>query len=393
MATFTKKHTLQEKITIFVSGGTRPTIMYMCFIFIFSSVFTHIVTKIGGITAAVELGMRFVPSSFLLPGFFAVISLFALTIGSSIGSIAAFMPIAIGFAQNLGINPSLIAGTVVGASLLGDNLSMISDTTIAATKTTGCRMIDKFKANSRLVIPAFILTIVLLFLLLHGHEVPTGSLHFSPFMMGDLFKILPYCIVFLLAFIGFDVLAVLVIGSMSAAAIGLLQHSFTFVEATSFLFQGFYSQPGMVNIFILVLLIGGLAKTIEYNGGINYLMKMWRHKITSRAGAKISIIILVVIVTMTIVSSTIAILITGPIAKKVGNNFGIDNKYIASLIDIFSCICYGMLPYSPALLLAGAMAKVSTLSIIPHLYYLFILSIVTFITIIGDLTILKPKKP
>jgi Na+/H+ antiporter NhaC len=388
--TFVKKTDFNKKIQIFISGSAQSIILYMCYIFIFSSVFAHVASRIGGVDAAVKFGLFLIPPSYILPGLFATVSLFAVTIGSSMGSIAAFMPIAWGFSQKLGINPSLIAGLVVGGSMLGDNLSFISDTTLAAARSTGCRMTDKFKANVRLVIPAFILTLIVLYFV-DGGGASSSLIAINPIVLSDFIKVIPYIAVFSLALLGIDVLAVLVIGTVCAAGIGMMYNSFTFIEATSFLFEGFYLQPGMVNVLVLVMLIAGLAKIIEYNGGLAYVLEKWQPKIKTKAGAEITIASLVFIINAAIAINTIAILIVGPVAKTIGTHFGIRRARLASILDIFACVCQGFAPYTPQLLLASTIANVSSISVLPYLHYQFIIAIVALLSILRRIT-QKPRK-
>jgi len=379
--TYRKKTSLNQKVRIFISGATRPTIVYMSFIFIFSAAFTHAAERIGSIQTAVDCGLRLIPTYAVLPGLFILISTFAFMIGSSLGSIAAFMPIAIGFGTTLSLDTSLLAGIVVGASLLGDNLSLISDTTIAAAKTTGCTMKDKFRTNVFLVFPALVMTTFILFIFNQIH-VSDVFLTIKPFIGTDILRIAPYGVILALSIAGVDVLAVLVIGALTAGSIGIALGSFTFLEATSFLFKGFYGSQGMVTVFLLVLLIAGLAKTIEHNGGIEYLVNKWHPRIKSRWAAEVSIALFGNLITSAIVSNTVAILISGPIALRIGTSFGIARERIASLIDIFACISYGLLPYGPPLLLASAICNISPLSIFPYLHYQYCIFVVCMISII-----------
>ncbi len=386
--TFIEDHTLNEKVQIFINGTRRPTITYMCYIFIFSSVFTHIVSKIGGVQAAIQLGFRLISPEYILPGLFAIISIFAFTIGSSIGSIIAFMPIAVGFSKTLGINPSLIAGIVVSGSMLGDNLSLISDTTIAASKTAGCKVREKFIDNLWLVVPAFFLTLTTLFFISKMLTIPTEII-LPTASLAEVIKIIPYGIVFILAISGFDVLAVLLAGAITATIIGVLAQSFSLLEASSFIFEGFYSQPGMISVFMLIMFISGLAKMVEYNGGIDYLLQSSEHLVTSKRRAEAAIAFLAAAVTAAIVSNTVAILISGPVAKKIGTSFSIRPARVVNLLDIFACFCYGILPYAPPLLLAGAMAHVSSISLLPHLHYQFIIGSIALFSIVKS----NKKKP
>ena len=387
--TFKEKLTLNKKIEIFVSGTAQPTIIYMCFIFIFSSIFAHFLTLIKGVDAVVNLSLLLVPSSLLLPGIFVTVSLFSLTIGSSMGSITAFMPIAIGFTKYLGINPALMAGIVVGGSMLGDNLSLISDTTIAAVKTTGCAMSDKFKENVKLVLPAFVATVITLFFVNRGmgfvSAVPTKTL----ISYLDFIKIVPYIVVITLALLGIDVLGVLILGTFTAVGIGLFDGSFSYLHALTNIFDGFYTSKKMVAVFVIVMLIAGLSKMIEANGGLNYLIERSWKRIKSKAGAETSIAFIIFLVNAVLAINTISILVVGPIAKRIGKKFDVSNKRIASLLDIFACVCQGIVPYAPQLLLAGALANISSIAIMPYLHYQFFIFIVAVVSILSKIFVKK----
>ena len=377
--TFKDKISFNKKIEIFVSGAAQSTVMYMCFIFIASSIFANFLTMVQGVDAAILISFKLIPPSLLLPGLFITTSLFSLVIGSSMGCITAFMPVAMGFAVKLGMNPALLAGIVVGGAMLGDNLSVISDTTIAATKTTGCKMSDKFKANGLLVLPAFIATLIVLFFINKNMLITIPTQIFS---YTHLIKIIPYGLVLVLALIGIDVLAVLVTGAIAAGVIGVADGSFSSLTAVTSIFDGFYAEKKMVAVLVLVLMIAGLSKMIEANGGIKYILKKFQTKIKSRAHAEASIAFVVFLINSVIAINTIAILVAGPIAKKIGDNANIPAPRIASLLDIFACVCQGIMPYAPQLLLAGALAKVSSISIMPHLHYQFFIFIVAVISII-----------
>lgn len=379
--TFSEKKTLNQMINIFVQASTEPILIYMGYIFILSSVFTHILEKNNGVQAAVDLGLHLIPPAFILPGIFTTVSIFALIIGSSMGSIAAFIPIASGVAHKLGMDPALLAATVVGASMLGDNLSIISDTTVAATQTTGCVAIDKFKENSRLVLPAFIITFITLAIINIRMTLPLLNVAHTPLSLPMVIKVIPYICVFGLVLLGIDVLIVLTLGSICGAAIGIMQGSFTFVQATSFLFEGFYSQPGMVNVFILVFLMAGLTGIIYHNQGLAVIVKTVQRRIRYARHAEYLIALLIFCVNAAVAINTIAILITGPIAKQLGARYGIAPQRVASILDIFACVCQGLMPYTPQLLLAGAMAGVSSIALIPYLYYQFAIAGVTLISI------------
>jgi len=297
------------------------------------------------------------------------------------GAIAAFLPIGIGLAKSLGINASLMAGIVVGGSMLGDNLSIISDTTIASTQTVGARMTDKFKANLLLVIPAFILTnAVLLFMnfKLHGQFVIQTL---EPLTALELIKTIPYAIVIFLTLAGIDVVAVLISGILASMVIGITLGMFTFAQSTQFILTGLVADSSMIEVLILALFVAGLAHIVEHNGGISYLLAKCSRHIKNKAQAELSIVVLTFIVNAAVGINNIAILIAGPMAKHIGDTFDITKKRNACLLDISACVCQGILPYAPQLLLAGSLAGVSSISIIPYLHYQWFVALVLMISI------------
>jgi len=380
--TFQEKVSFKKKIKIFISGASRPTVIYMCFIFIFSSIFSHIVSLNGSVDAAIKLCHVLIPPGWILPGLFTAIALFALTIGSSIGGVATFMPIAVGISQKFNIDPALMAGIVVSGSMLGDNLSIVSDTTIAAIHVTNCNPAKKFKENAMLVLPAFLITVlVLVFLNTYFHQpfIQTGLI--TSWSASDIFKLIPYASVFLLALTGLDVLVVLAAGSLIAIALGLLYGKFSILLAITFFFDGFYEQKSIVSMLVLVMLIAGLSRIIEHNGGIKYLMNKFHARTKTPTGAEGSIALLVSLLDIAVARNTIAIMIAGPIAQQIGGRFKIPSARIACLLDIFACGIHGIIPYSSQLLLAAAMAEVSSVSIIPHLHYQFVILIVAILSI------------
>ncbi|MBY0353797.1 hypothetical protein K2W90_05525 [Candidatus Babeliales bacterium] len=384
---FPQKKSLNEKIQLFVEGSARPTVVTMCYIYIFTSIFSYILKDIGGIDAAVRIGLFLIPSGFLLPGLFVTVSLFAVAIGTSMGTIAAFLPIGIGIAQTVGVEPALMAGLVVGGAMLGDNLSIISDTTIAATQTTGARMIDKFKENVWLVLPAAALTLVVLTFINSSSVHVAAAFAQHSLQMIDFVKVLPYVIIFALALAGIDVLAVLVGGIIAALGIGWWLGAFSFLRGSALLVEGFSKdQGGIHEVLILSLLVAGLSHIVEHNGGIAYLLERFSKHIKSSRGAEFAMAMLVFLVNAAVAINTVAILVTGPVAKRIAHQFGVTAKRTACLIDIFSCICQGILPYAPQLLLASSLAGVSSIAIMPHLHYQ------GFIFVVVVLTMIWPKK-
>ncbi len=383
--TFIQTMPFNKKIELFLQGAAQETVLAMCFIFIFSAAFTHVLKLIGGVDAAVAVGMSIIPIHWILPGLFVIISLFATAIGSSMGTIAAFMPIALSIGSKLSFDPALMAGVVVSGAMLGDNVSLISDTTIAATQTIGVKMRDKLRANIALVIPAFLCTIATLAYINARHTFPIASMTDSvamPITAIQLLKIVPYAMIFVFAMLGIDVIATLIIGIFSAIVIGLWLDYFSVLRGLSLFFEGFlHDSGGMQEVLVLVLLVSGLAYIVEYNGGLTYLLEKMTRKIRNKKQAELSISALVFLINSVIAVNTIAILITGPLAKKIGTAFNISGKRMACLLDIVSCICQGILPYAQQLVLAASLASITSVAIIPYLYYQGFIAIVLMFSI------------
>lgn len=379
--TFQKNETFNEKVDVFVQGSTQAIVIHMCFIFYLSTVFTTILEQTGGIAAAVNLSLFFIPTWCVLPGIFMVASLFSFTVGTSMGAIAAFMPIAVSIASHLTLNPSLMAATIVCGAMFGDNLSILSDTTIAAVKITNSSMTEKLRLNTIIATPAFLASLAIL---AYQNHLAASSIEIAKnttINILDIIKILPYVTTFYLAVTGLDILIVLILGIAFAMGIGMWFESLTFLQAINAMFDGFYASKGMVNVFILVLLLAGLSKIISHNGGIDYLINKIEHKISNAYHAKIAIFLLVTLINMTIAINTISILITGSVATKIGNDYDIDSSQTACILDIASCVSQGLLPYAPQLLLAASMAQVSAVSLLPYLYYQYFLAISLFVVI------------
>ncbi len=380
--TFQERVSISKKIKIFISGVARPTVVYMCFIFIFSAIFSHFALLSGGVDSAIKFCYVLIPEGWILPGIFTAIALFSLTIGSAIGGIATFTPIAVGMAPKLGVDPALMAGIAVSGAMLGDNLSVISDTTIAVIHTTGSSPFKKFKSNSLLVLPAFIITIIIL-CVVSSHLNPTFSTDFiSTWDVSDIVKMIPYVAVFFLAMIGIDVLAVLAVGALSAGLFGIAYGDISVFAAITYFFEGFYQQRGMIAIFMLVMFIAGLSRIVEHNGGIKYLMEKFKARTKTKAGAEVSIALLVSLIEVAVARNTISILIAGPMARQIGRKFKMRSARIATLLDLFACTIHGVLPYSSQLLLAAAIAGTTSFAVLPHLYYLYVVFVIAVLSIV-----------
>ncbi|WP_432736369.1 Na+/H+ antiporter NhaC family protein [Maridesulfovibrio sp. FT414] len=364
-----------EKINIFLRGAGEPGIITMCMIYLLAGGFASVAKSIGGVEATVNLGLSIVPASMVLPGLFVIAAFIATAMGTSMGTIAAIAPIAVGVAAKTDIPSALLMGAVVGGAMFGDNLSMISDTTIAATRTQGCRMSDKFKMNFLIALPAAILTVVILYVFGEGGQVVQS---------GDysLIKVLPYIAILVMAVAGMNVFIVLGAGIVLTGIVGFLSvGDFSLLKFSQDIYGGF---TGMQEILVLSLLVGGLGELIKYHGGISYIIsfigRITRGTKSTRAG-ELSISALSVFSDFCTANNTVAIILTGGMAKEIAESHNVDPRRSASLLDIFSCIVQGIIPYGAQVLLAGSISKLSPLEIIGNMHYCFILAAVAILSI------------
>lgn len=362
---------LNEKMDTFIKGAGESNIITMCIIYLLAGALASVAKDIGGVESTVNLGLSLIPSFLIMPGLFVIAAFISTAMGTSMGTIAAVAPIAIGMASTAGLPLPLTVGAVVGGAFFGDNLSMISDTTIAATKTQGCEMKDKFRANFKMVLPAAIITLVLLAIMGGSGEL-TGPFPY------ELIKVVPYLMVLVLALAGLNVFVVLTLGILFAGAVGVFGGEMTLLELAKSIYSGF---TGMQEIFLLSMLIGGLAEMTKKDGGIHYLLNIIRKRIKSKTGAQLGIGALVSVADICTANNTVAIILAGPMAKEISDEHGVDPKVSASFLDIFSCIWQGLLPYSAQILLAGSLSGLSPLEIIPNLHYQFILALVMMVII------------
>jgi len=375
--TFNQQETFNKRVEIFIQGSTQSIVIHMCYIFYISTVFTTILEQTGGIAAAVAISLYCIPNWCILPGIFIITSLFSFTVGTSMGAIAAFMPIAIDIAHHLAINPSLMAAIIVSGAMFGDNLSILSDTTITAVNITGCDMKEKFLLNAKIALPAFIGSLFCLML----HNYYSNAIAISSYgqiQLLDCIKIIPYIVTFYTPLTGLDIIIVLILGIISALSIGLVLKTITLLQAVNLLFDGFYISKSMVNVFMLVLFLAGLSHIIHYNGGIEYVINYLKNKVLNARHGKFAIFLLISSINSIIAINTIAILMTGPIAKKISVDYRINPTETACILDIGSCVSQGLLPYAPQLLLAASIAQVSALSLLPFLYYQYFLGLSLF---------------
>ncbi len=371
---------IEQRISQFSRGAADSNILLMIWIFILVGAFAEGATHIGAVDATVQAIMYLLPNHLLLPGIFIASCLISLAIGTSVGTIVALVPIALGFAEALQMSPAFLAAVVAGGAFFGDNLSFISDTTIAATRTQEVRMKDKFSVNVRIALPAALLTLVIY--AFQGSSV-TDVVVNAP---SNYLLIIPYFIVIVAALAGVNVCTVLILGIVSCGIIGAGAGDTDFWNWISALGKGI---NGMGELIIVTLLAGGVLELIRYNGGIAYLLHTLTGVVKGRVGGELIISLLVVVVNICTANNTIAILTSGGMAREISDRYGIDRRRTASLLDTFSCVAQGLLPYGAQLLLAAGFAKVSPVSIIAHLYYPVILGVVCIVAILVSYPKLK----
>ena len=369
----TPKIRLKERVAIFSRGAGDENMMLMVWIFILAGAFAKAVDAMGGIDATVNLTLRLLPDSMLFPGLFLASCFISLSIGTSVGTVVALTPMAVGIAEQTGCSLPLIVALVVGGSFFGDNLSFISDTTIVATQTQQCKMNDKFKANIYLAAPAAIIVLTVYILLGLHVEAPTEV------AMPEWYKVIPYVAVLAMAICGVNVLLVLLIGILLAGGIGLVSGDFGFSGWMGAMGEGIM---GMSELIIVTLLAGGMLALIRYNGGIDYLIRVLTRRINGKRGAKFTIALLVVLADLCTANNTIALITVGPVARDIAGRYGVDHRMSASLLDTFSCFAQGLIPYGAQLLIAAGLASISPIDIIGYLYYPIALGVIAVLGIL-----------
>ncbi|MBQ7663435.1 MAG: Na+/H+ antiporter NhaC family protein [Prevotella sp.] len=353
---------LRRRLNVFSRGAGTPEMMLMVWIFVLAGAFASSAKAMGAIDATVSLTLSLLPSQMLLAGLFLAACFISLSIGTSVGTIVALMPIAAGVATQTGCSSAMLAAVVVGGSFFGDNLSFISDTTIIATQTQGCKTSDKFRVNSFIVFPAAILILFVYVFLGRDISIPTA--------IGDVdfWKVLPYIVVLLTAIMSLNVMAVLTLGIALTGIIGMMTGAFDLYGWFDAMGKGIIS---MGELIIITLLAGGLLEVIKHNGGIEYIISLMTRHIHGKRGAELSIAALVSVVNVCTANNTVAIITVGSIAKNIGERFQLDPRKCASLLDTSSCFTQGLLPYGAQILMAAGLASIDPIAIIPYLYYPF----------------------
>lgn len=356
----TKGLALNDRIMQFSQGAANKNVMLMIWIFVLAGAFAQSAKDIGAIDATVNMALQLLPGNLILAGFFLAACFISLSIGTSVGTVVALVPVIAGIAEKTGMNLSFMTAVVVGGAFFGDNLSFISDTTIAATRTQGCAMKDKFKVNFRIVLPAALCVLSYYVYRGFGMEVPQESLPI------EWVKVLPYLVVLVTAFMGFNVAVVLLLGIVSTGLVGLGTGSIDVFQWFGSLGSGI---SGMGELIIITLMAGGMLELIRFNGGVDYIIHALTRKINGKRGAESCIAALVSIANVCTANNTIAIITIGPLAKDIATKYGVDNRKSASILDTFSCVVQGMIPYGAQMLMAAKLASLSPLSIIEYLYY------------------------
>ena len=363
-----------EKIHVCARGIGDDNITIMLFIFLAAGAFGGIAQQAGGASSTANLLLSIIPGQFAIPGLFLIASLISMAMGTSVGTITILVPIASQAAANGGLSLPLCVGTVVGGAMFGDNLSFISDTTIAATKTQGVRMKDKFRTNFRIALPAALITLVILLALaLTGGSAAMGEYPFN------LLQAVPYFIVLILALLGINVFLVLGVGILLFAAAGAATGMLDFVSAFTSMGSG---TSGMFETMIVTILVASIGSLIKENGGFEAILQFIKHHFSGKRGGMLGISLLTAMMDVATANNTVAIVMAAPIAKDISRHYKIDPKVTASLLDTCSCIMQGLIPYGAQLLIASSLAGISSLQIMPFLFYPYLLAVSVLISIL-----------
>ena len=373
------RFTLKTRIDIYSRGASTPNLLLMLWIYVLAGAFAQSAKSMGAIDATVNLTLAALPPALLLPGLFIAACFVSISIGTSVGTVVALVPIAAGIATQTGNNIALLTAAIVGGAYFGDNLSFISDTTVVATQTQGCRMKDKFKVNSLIVTPAVIVVLVIYALM--------GWNYAAPAHVGDVsyIRVLPYLAVLITAICGLNVMAVLVTGILLCGIIGMAGGDYGFYGWLDAMGKGIV---GMGELIIIAMMAGGMLEIIRANGGIDYIISRLTRHVNGKRGAEGAIAALVSLVNLCTANNTVAILTVGNIAKKISEQYGVDPRKAASILDTFSCMVQGLIPYGVQMLLAAGLAHISPMQIIPYLYYPMAIGVVS----IGAIVLRLPKR-
>ena len=364
---------LRKRIDIFSQGAATGQMMLMIWIFVLAGAFAHSAKMMGAIDATVNLALTILPGNMLLAGLFLAACFISLSVGTSVGTIVALSPIAAGLAEQTGTSIPLMTAVVVGGSFFGDNLSFISDTTIVATSTQGCKLSDKFRVNSFIVVPAALFILAVYIIMGTGIESPQHIAEVSAI------RVIPYLAVLVTAILGMNVMAVLSLGIILTGIIGIVDGSYDVFTWMGAMGEGITS---MGELIIITMMAGGLLEIIKYNGGIDFIIKGLTRHVKDKRGAELSVAGLVSLVDICTANNTVAIITIGGIAKRIADRYGVDNRKCASILDTFSCCVQGIIPYGAQLLMAAGLASLNPISLLPYLYYPYALGTAALLAIV-----------
>lgn len=370
---------IKSRVDTYSKGAGANNLMLMLWIYVLAGSFAASAKAMGAVDATVNLALSILPASMILPGLFLAACFISVSIGTSVGTVVALVPIAAGLAHSMDVNTGMMTAIIVGGAYFGDNLSFISDTTVVATQTQNCKMSDKFRVNSLIVVPAAVIVLAIYAVMGIGLQAPTDIPEV------EYVKVLPYLVVLVTAVAGMNVMAVLTMGTLLCGVIGV---SYQLLGATGgYDLFGWFSAMGngiigMGELVIIAMMAGGMLEIIRENGGINYIIDKITAHVSNKRGAELSIAALVSMVNVCTANNTVAILTVGNIAKKIGDKFGVDNRKAASILDTFSCTVQGLIPYGVQMLLAAGLAKLSPMDILPYLYYPLAIGIAALFSIL-----------
>ena len=373
------KESIDQKFSIFAKGAANENVLTMLMIYILAGAFSTVAKTMGGVDATVNLGLAIIPVQLLTAGVFVISAFLGTATGTSVGTVTALVPIAVGLAAESGLSVPMMLGACVGGAMFGDNLSMISDTTIAATKTQGVELKDKFRVNFYIALPAAIVTLIIL--LVVARPEAAAVMEARTF---EIIKVLPYMLVLVLAIIGVNVFLTLTIGILSAGVIGMVCGDLTIFTYAQAIWNGF---TGMSEVFFLALFCGGISELIAHNGGIVWLIEKLRKMMKGEKSAQVGMSVLVSLADCATANNTVAIILCGNVAKDVSREYKVDPRQMASLLDVFSCVFQGIIPYGAQLLMAAALTTttynmaMSPVEIVPHMWYCWILAIFGLLSI------------
>ena len=370
---------VRKRVDTYSKGAGANNLMLMLWIYVLAGSFAASAKAMGAVDATVNLALSILPASMILPGLFLAACFISVSIGTSVGTVVALVPIAAGLAHSMDANVGMMTAIIVGGAYFGDNLSFISDTTVVATQTQNCKMSDKFKVNSMIVVPAAVLVLIAYSVMGVGLQAPT---HINEV---EYMKVLPYLTVLVTAIAGMNVMAVLTLGTLLCGAIGIGSHLLG--ASGSYDLFGWFSAMGngiigMGELIIIAMMAGGMLEIIRENGGIDFIINKITAHVNSKRGAELSIAALVSMVNICTANNTGAILTVGNISKKIGDRFGVDNRKAASILDTFSCMVQGLIPYGVQMLLAAGLANLSPMDILPYLYYPLAIGVAALLAIL-----------